>query len=291
MKAALPKGVWSAVLTPVDTQLRPDSPKAIEYYDWLLREGIDGLNVLGTNGEAPSFGTDQRRRFMEAIAQSGLPLDRMMVGTGATALEDTVLLSQTAIDCGFAAALVMPPFFFRETSDEGVVAFFAALLARLADPARRLVLYNFPAASGVTFHAALVDRLNAEFPGVFAGMKDSSNSSQLQRDVLSRHSDFAVFPSSEEFLAAARVSGASGCISGSVALWPQLAQQVWKTGRGADELANLRRSVAGPRMLVRVRYLTSRMRGDDAWERPMPPLTPLTADEKGALESAVSRCA
>lgn len=289
--SALRKGVWSAVLTPVDAQLRPDARKAIEYYHWLLREGIDGLNVLGSNGEAPSFGTGQRIRYIEAIAQSGLPRDRMMIGTGSTALDDTVRLTQTALDCGFAAALVMPPFFFREPSDDGVVAFFAALLARLDDPGRRLLLYNWPAVSGVTFHAALVDRLVTEFPQAIAGMKDTSNDARLQCDVLERHADLAVFPSSEEYLTSARASGASGCISGSVALWPQLSQRVWQTGEGAERLARLRHSVAGPRMLVRVRYLTARMRDDDDWERPMPPLTPLTTEEKGALEAAVSRCA
>src|SRR5262249_4097349 len=163
--------------------LRPDPRKAIEYYDSLLRDGIDGLNVLGTNGEAPSFGTGQRIRYMEAIAKGELPTQRMMAGTGATSLEDTVRLTQAALDCGFAAPLVMPPFFFRDAGDDGIVAFFAALLARLDDPGRHVVLYNFPAASGITFHAALVDRLMAEFPGAIAGMKDSSNDAQLQRDI------------------------------------------------------------------------------------------------------------
>jgi dihydrodipicolinate synthase/N-acetylneuraminate lyase len=92
-------------------------------------------------------------------------------------------------------------------------------------------------------------------------------------------------------LAEARAAGMWGCISGSVALWPQLAQRVWKTGEGAQRLADLRRSVAGPKMLAAVRYLTAKMRADDAWERPMPPLTPLTTEEKGALEAAISRCA
>jgi len=285
------RGVWSAVLTPLDPQLRPDPRKAIDYYNWLLHEGIDGLNVLGTNGEAPSFGTGQRIRYMEAIAQGDLPRNRIMTGTGSTSLEDTIRLTQTALDCGFSAALVMPPFFFRDAGDDGIVAFFGALLARLDDTGRRIMLYNFPAASGITFHAALVDRLVAEFPNVICGMKDSSNDAQLQRDVLARHPEMAVFPSSEEFLVDARQSGAAGCISGSVALWPQLSQRVWKTGEGAERLAQLRASIAGPKMLVRVRYLTAKMRNDDAWERPMPPLMPLTVEEKGALEAAVSRSA
>jgi 4-hydroxy-tetrahydrodipicolinate synthase len=290
-ESRLPYGVWSAVLTPVDAQWRPDASKAVEYYDWLLHEGIDGLNVLGTTGEAPSFGTGQRVAFMEALARGGLPAHRIMTGTGTTSLEDTVALTQTAIDCGFAAALVMPPFFFRDADDDGVVGFFGALIARLSNPRGRILLYNFPAASGIAFHAGLVDRLLWEFPETFAGMKDSSNDAQLQREVLERHPGFAVFPSSEEFLVSARAYGACGCISGSVALWPQLAQRVWKTGDGVQKLTDFRRSVAGPRMLACVRYLTAKARGDDSWERPMPPLTALSAQEKAVIETAISRCA
>ena len=289
--SALPKGVWSAVLTPLDARLRPDAAKAIDYYHRLLDDGIDGLNVLGSNGEAPSFGIKQRASYMEAIARSGLPLERMMAGTGATALDDTAFLTQLALDCGFAAALVMPPFFFRDAGDDGIVAFFAALLERSNGGGGRLLLYNFPAASGITFHAALVDRMIAEFPQAIAGMKDSSNDAQLQHDVLERHPRLAVFPSSEEYLAGARASGASGCISGSVALWPQLSQRVWSTGEEAERLTRLRKTVAGAKMLARVRYLTAKIRADDSWERPMPPLVPLSAQEKTALDEAISRCA
>jgi 4-hydroxy-tetrahydrodipicolinate synthase len=279
------RGVWAAVLTPIDTQLRPDDRKAVEYYNGLLADGIDGLNVLGTNGEAASFGTGQRVRYMEAVA-AGVPLDRAIVGTGTTSLEDTVRLTQTAMDCGFLGALVMPPFFYRQVSDDGVVAFFDALLGRLDDADGRIVLYNFPGASGVTFHAALVDRLIAEFPGAIVGMKDSSNDRALQLAILSDHPDFIILPSSEEYLVDAGTVGTAGCISGSVALWPKLAQQVWQTGQGAERLAEMRRSVAAPDMLVRVRYLTSRLRNDETWEHPMPPLTPLSEDEKHKLDAS-----
>lgn len=278
------RGVWSAVLTPVDAQLRPDARKAVEYYGDLLRDGIDGLNVLGTNGEAVSFGIGQRAEYMEAVA-AGVPLDRAIVGTGTTSVDDTARLTQTAFDCGFLAALVMPPFFYRPVSDDGVVAFFDALLSRIDNPGRRLVLYNWPAVSGVKFHPLLVDRLIAEFPGTIAGMKDTSNDRELQQAVLAKHPDLAILPSSEEFLAAAREDGTAGIISGSVALWPQLAQRVWQTGEGADRLTELRRSVAGPELLARVRYLTGRLRNDPSWERPMPPLAPLSAEEKSKLDA------
>ena len=111
-------GIWSAVLTPVDESFEPDPSVAVPYYGDLLERGCDGLNLLGTTGEAMSFSAGQRVRFMEAIASSGLPNKRLMAGTGAASLTDTAVLTRAAFDCGLRAALVMPPFFFREVGDD-----------------------------------------------------------------------------------------------------------------------------------------------------------------------------
>jgi 4-hydroxy-tetrahydrodipicolinate synthase len=167
------RGVCAAVITPLDAALRPDPALAIPYYRDLLARGCDALNVLGTTGEAFSLSVDDRLRFMEAVAGSDLPRDRMMVGTGAAALGDAIRLTAAAFRLGFGAALVMPPFFFRDVTDDGVVRFFELLFAAVHPPQGRVFLYNFPQMSGVRFHAQLVDRLMNAFPGTVGGMKDS----------------------------------------------------------------------------------------------------------------------
>jgi 4-hydroxy-tetrahydrodipicolinate synthase len=282
-------GIWAAVLTPVDAALRPDAPKAIGYYGELLRDGCDGLNLLGTTGEAMSFSADERMRFMEAIAQSDLPLHRIMTGTGAASLADSALLTRRAFELGFAAALVMPPFFYREALDDGVVAFFDALLMRAWTPGGRVLLYNFPRMSGITFHAGLVDRLLAQFPEAIAGLKESSNDRRLQADVLTRHPELTVFPGSESYLLTAKAYGAAGCISGSVCLWPQLARDVLQSGSAQlmQQLCKRREALTGPPLIAAVRYLTAQARNDQEWERPMPPLQPLTAQEQRSLDDAL----
>jgi 4-hydroxy-tetrahydrodipicolinate synthase len=158
------KGIWAAVLTPVDARLTPDVSRAIAYYAELLERGCDGINVLGTTGEAMSLSAGQRARFMESVAGSGLPTGRVMAGTGAASLDDAVRLTCAAFDCNLAAALIMPPFFFREASDDGIVAYFDALLSRASATRKCVLLYNFPKMSGIAFHPALVDRLMREFP-------------------------------------------------------------------------------------------------------------------------------
>ena len=291
------EGIWAAVLTPVTGDIFPDADKAIDYYRALLDNGCDGINLLGTTGEAMSFAADARLRFMQEIARSGLPLDRVMAGTGAASLADAARLTSAALDLGFAAALVMPPFFFRDAGDDGILRFFDALFARVPHAGGRVMLYNFPAMSGITFRPELVDRLAENFAEAIAGLKDSSNDRALQREILARRPGLAVLPGSEAYLPEAIAYGCSGSISGSVALWPSLARSVYRaaleasrdpSGKGllleSRRLAERRSVLDGMPFIPAVRYCVAQLTGDDSWERAMPPLVPLTRDDRTILD-------
>jgi 4-hydroxy-tetrahydrodipicolinate synthase len=283
-------GIWSAVLTPVTETFDPDPSVAVPYYRELLERGCSGLNLLGTTGEAMSFSAHQRVRFMEAIASSGLPKERLMAGTGAASLDDAAAQTRAAFDCGLRAALVMAPFFFREVGDEAVLAFFEALLTRVNPGPQSILLYNFPRMSGIAFSLSLIDRLVAAFGNVICGMKDSSNDAQLQAGVLEKHPRLKIFPGSESDLLAAKMRGAAGCISGSVALWPELACEVFAKGEPvkAEELRQKRAALDGVPFVPSMRYLTAASRNEPAWLRPMPPQPALTADERQRLLQRVS---
>ncbi len=179
----------------------------------------------------------------------------------------------------------MPPYFYRDASDDGIIAYFDALLSRANPPRRSVLLYNFPKMSGITFHPALIDRLIEEFSEMIAGMKDSSNDANLQAEVLARHPELAIFPGSESDLLAARARGVSGCISGSVALWPQLAHAVFSDGdrAQAQELTRRRAALDGVPFVPAMRYLVASSRADPGWERAVPPQLPLTAEQRRML--------
>ena len=269
------RGVIAAVITPFDKAYRPDAGKAVPYYRELLANGCDGLNVLGTTGEGPSVSLDQRLEFMHAIASSGLPLERLIVGTGASAVGDAIRLTRAAYDLGFAAALVIPPFYYRDATDDGVVRFFDALIDAVRPPKRRLLLYNFPRMSGITFHVDVVQRLVAQFGEIIGGMKDSSNDVQLQSTLHERFAWFAIYPGSEEYLEFARTNGLTGCISGSVCLWPELAQSVWSDGdaQQAISLVQARQSLKGASLISAVRMHLAEQQHDQSWLIAAPPLT------------------
>jgi 4-hydroxy-tetrahydrodipicolinate synthase len=265
-------GIWAAVVTPVTPEFQIDLERAIEYYRSLLERGCDGVAILGTTGEAMSFSVGQRRALMEAVARA-LDVERVVCGTGAASLDDAAALTQLAVDLDFAGAMVLPPFFFRDAADAGVARFYDALAERVrGNP--RLLLYNFPKMSGVTLSADLVSRISRSHPGAVIGIKESSNDRALQREVRRRLPGLHVFPGSEAHLVEALTEGAAGCISGSVALWPELAAEVAasRDAGKAARLTRMRQELEGARLIPQVRERIALERGDDAWNRSVPPL-------------------
>lgn len=267
------RGIFSAVVTPVDERLVPDASTAIPFYGSLLARGCDGLNILGTTGEAMSFGVQQRLRFMEALAQT-LDVRRLMVGVGAAALTDAAELAQAAQELGYRWLLIIPPFYYRDVEDEGIVRYFAALFSRVAPRPDSVILYNFPRMSGITFHADLIDRLVNEFPEVIAGVKDSSNSRRLELEIAQRQPGLAIFPGSEALLGHARANRLAGCISGSVCLWPQLAAEFWRSGdsEAVRQLQELRAALPAAKLITAVRARIAAYANDPRWRLSVPPL-------------------
>src|SRR5260370_1068743 len=142
-------GVIAAIATAVDDKGEPDCARSTALARFLLANGCDGLNVLGTTGEATSFSLEQRKRVMSAYRDAGLPLDRLMVGTGAASVADAVALTRHAAELGFAGALLLPPFYYKGVPDEGLLAYVETIVGATAAKTIPLYLYHFPALSGL----------------------------------------------------------------------------------------------------------------------------------------------
>ena len=165
-------GVIAAVATPIEEDGAPDLTRAVKLARHLLDNGCDGLNVLGTTGEATSFSLAERKAVMDAYKANGLPLDRLMVGTGAAAVSDAVALTRHAADVGFAGALVLPPFYYKGVPDDGLVAYIDMIVKATAQKPIPIYLYHFPAMSGLPWHVTLIRRLLESFPTRIVGLKD-----------------------------------------------------------------------------------------------------------------------
>jgi 4-hydroxy-tetrahydrodipicolinate synthase len=285
-------GVVAATITPVDAAFEPDLPRLVAHCRRLLARGCDGINLLGTTGEAASFSTEQRRTVMRGVAESGLPLERFLVGTGAAALDDAVLLTRESMNLGYHGALVIPPFYYKNVDAAGIFAYYETLIERVDAAGLRLYLYHFPAMSGVAFDVPLVKRLVQAFPQTIAGIKDSSGELAFSHDVVRALPQLEVFPSSETVLAGARGDGFAGCISATANVTSPLAATVWEAAlRGptavpaadADALVTLRSTIASASLIAAIKYVVADLASDAELARVHPPLSPLTSERAAEL--------
>ena len=279
------RGVIAAIATAVDTKGEPDCGRSIALARFLLANGCDGLNVLGTTGEATSFSLDQRRRVMTAYAESGLPLDRMMVGTGAAALADAIALTSHAAEHGFAGALVLPPFYYKGVPDDGLVAAIDAILTATAARPIPVYLYHFPAQSGVPWHIALIRRLLEKFSGRIVGLKDSSGDMAYAREAAGIASRFSVFPSTEAALPEARSGMFAGCISATANLNADLCARGFHAGDAGAiaEAVAIRKLFDGKPLVPGIKALLAHIHGDPQWARVEPPLAEFPAAHRAAV--------
>jgi 4-hydroxy-tetrahydrodipicolinate synthase len=290
-----PRGVIAATATPVDRDFRPDLGRLVRHCRALLDRGCDAINLLGTTGEATAFSVEQRIAAMRAVADGGLPLDRFMVGTGVAALDETVRLTRAACELGFAGALVLPPYYYPDVSDAGLVAYVDALVARVDHPRLAIYLYHIPQNTKVPWPLEVVVRLRERHGRALAGLKDSAGELAYARAVAAALPDFDVFPSSEGALGEATASGFAGCISATVNVTAREAQAAW-SGQGTPagtaavkKAAELRAIVARYPLVAAVKAVLAARYDDDAWARVCLPLVPLGAGQAAALKDAFER--
>jgi 4-hydroxy-tetrahydrodipicolinate synthase len=278
-------GVIAAIATPIDESGTPDLKRAMNLARFLLDNGCDGLNVLGTTGEATSFSLAERKAVMDAYKSNGLPLDRLMVGTGAAAVADAVALTRHAAELGFAGALVLPPFYYKGVPDDGLAAYIDALVKATADRPMPFYLYHYPAMSGLPWHVALIQRLLESHPKRIVGLKDSSGDMAYARAAAAISSDFDVFPSTEAVLAEARDGVFAGCISATANLNADLCARAWATGDLAalDAAVTIRKLFEGKPLVSGVKALLAHIHGDPTLARMKPPLAPLSAPDRAAV--------
>jgi 4-hydroxy-tetrahydrodipicolinate synthase len=278
-------GVIAAVATPVAENGSPDLARATKLARSLLDNGCDGLNVLGTTGEATSFSLDERKRVMDAYKSAGLPLNRLMVGTGAAATADAVALTRHASELGFGGALVLPPFYYKGVPDDGLVAYIDTIVKGTAQKPIPIYLYHYPQQSGLHWHVALVKRLLDTFGSRIVGLKDSSGDMNYAREAAAISKSFDVFPSTEAVLLEARGGAFAGCISATANLNADLCQLAWAKGDKAahDAAVTIRKLFDGKPLVPGVKSLLSHIHADPALGRVKPPLAPFSAGDRAAV--------
>jgi 4-hydroxy-tetrahydrodipicolinate synthase len=222
---------------------------------------------------------------MTAYKDAGLPMDRLMVGTGAAAVSDAVALTRHAASLGFAGALVLPPFYYKGVPDDGLAAYINNIVKATDDSKLPIYLYHFPAQSGLPWHVELIKRLRKNYAGRIAGLKDSSGDMAYARSAAAIDPDFAVFPSTEACLLEARGGAFAGCISATANLNSDLCARAWPTGDAAalDAAVTIRKLFDGKALVSGIKALLAHIHGDPALARMKPPLAAFPATDRAAV--------
>jgi 4-hydroxy-tetrahydrodipicolinate synthase len=278
-------GVIAAVATAVDPRGNPDIARSTALARHLLDNGCDGLNVLGTTGEATSFSLVERKTVMNGYRDAGLPLGRLMVGTGAAALADAVALTRHAAELGFAGALILPPFYYKGVPDDGLFAYVQAIVAATAARPIPIYLYHYPAQSGLPWHTGLIARLLHAFGERIVGLKDSSGDMAYARAAAAIRAGFRVFPSTEAALMEARSGIFAGCISATANLNADLCSRAWRAGDAAalEAAVAIRKLFDGRPLVSGVKALLAHIHRDPEWARVQPPLAVFPAADRTAV--------
>ena len=306
------RGVLAPVVTPFKADLSPDGQRLIAHCKWLLSQNC-GLAPFGTTSEANSLAAEERATLLDSLVAAGINTSRMMPGTGCCSITETVKLTAQAVKHGCAGVLMLPPFYYKEVSEEGLYRYFSEIVQRVGDTRLKIYLYHIPPVAVVGITTALVERLLKSYPNAIAGMKDSSgdwNNTKTFLDAFGvragravspdarsssdpatvTQTTFDVFVGSESFLLANMRNGGVGTISATANVNPAAIYKLyaeWTNADADDQQAKLNvvRDVFAEKypMISALKQAIAIYANDPAWRMVRPPLVELTAEQAKTL--------
>jgi 4-hydroxy-tetrahydrodipicolinate synthase len=288
------KGVWVPVLTPQNSDLLIDKNRFFHHLDWLFQHEINGVVLFGTNGEASSFSAQERMLLLEWVKKEGISNEKVIVGTGCSALTDTIALIEHAIRLGYFHHLVLPPFYYKNPTINGLVNNYSEIINRIDNKHLKIYLYNFPQLSGIQLGVDLVEILSEKFPKNIVGYKDSSGDWDNTSQIMEKCPQISMFPGSEIFLSKALEKGAAGVITGTGNVNPGMVKQTYEAFYNDKEKSIiLQKKIDAFRTAVQKYPLISALKGlieyyrkDEGWQYLRPPLTALSkADLENLIKS------
>ena len=285
-------GVLSPVVTPFKKDLSPDAARWIRHCKWLLSQNV-GLAVFGTNSEANSLSVEERIALMDRLVAAGVDPKRMMPGTGCCAIPDSVRLTSHAIKLGVGGVLMLPPFYYKGVSDDGLFAAFSEVIERVGDARLRVYLYHIPPVANVPISLKLIARLIKAYPGTVAGIKDSSGDWKNTEAMLKEFPGWGVFSGNELVLHDVMKLGGAGCISATANINPGPIHQLFANWQSPDApkmqetMNDLRLAVQKFPVIPALKQTIADHLDDPAWPTVRPPLTALTQEQIAGLRAVL----
>ncbi|HEY8332619.1 MAG TPA: dihydrodipicolinate synthase family protein [Tardiphaga sp.] len=296
MTALFPTGVFCASVTPFNADLSPDLGLFATHCKRLLDDGCTGIAMLGTTGEANSLSSRERMDLLEAALKNGVAPSQLLPGTGVAAFTETVELTKHALAHGVQSVVMLPPFYYKGVSDDGIVAAYSEVIERVADPRLRVVLYHIPQMSAVPLSLDVIGRLRLRFPDIVVGIKDSSGDLANMTAILERFPGFSLLAGADPLMLSLLPKGGAGCITATSNLvaadlatvfngYADAAQQP-QVAAAQERIVIARNAVSRFAQMASIKTLLAKRDGHDGWTRQRPPLTPLTAQEAAEVNAS-----
>jgi len=284
------QGVLAPVLTPFDRDLNPDPARFARFCKSLLEVGCSALAPFGTTSVANSLSVDERERLLDALLEAGIPPEKLVPGTGCAAVTDTARLTRKAARAGCAGVLMLPPFYYKNLTAEGLYRSFAQAIDRAGDSRVRVYLYHIPQVSQVAIPLGVIEKLLEAYRGVVVGIKDSSGDFANTRAMLRAFPGFEVFVGSEKFLLANLREGGAGCITATAHVnAPAIARAFReRTEERQREIDRVRERFDKLPLIAALKETLALRTGDDSWRAVRPPLVELSPEERKLLRASES---
>jgi 4-hydroxy-tetrahydrodipicolinate synthase len=291
-------GVFCAAAAPLDETLAPDLGKLAEHAKRLIADGCHGVAMLGSTGEANSFSLTERKAMLEAVVESGVSADKLLPGTGVTAYPETVELTKHALSLGVETVVMLPPFYYKGVSDQGLIDSYSRVLEAVGDARLKVILYHIPPISQVALSPEVISALVERFPGTIVGIKDSGGDLDHMRMLVTTFPSLSILAGADPFMLPLLKDGGAGCITATSNL---VGAQLRTVFDGFDKPGQTEAVEAAQARIVALRNLSNsyvqiptikamvaHRTGDEGWCRVRPPFVALDAGQRQAVYDKLS---
>jgi 4-hydroxy-tetrahydrodipicolinate synthase len=288
-----PTGVFCAAATPLDAELNPDYGALAQHCLRLLDDGCHGIALLGSTGEANSFSSAERMAMLDAVVVGGVPAERLLPGTGLPAAPDTIALTRHALSLGVTTVVMLPPFYYKNVSDTGLIDSYSRVIDGVADDRLRIVLYHIPPISQIPITLPVIEALSARYPATIAGIKDSSGDYEHMKTLVRNFPGLSVLAGADPLMLPLLKEGGAGCITATANLIGADLRYIFDNHTDSAvaaeiEAAQMRvtamRTIANTYVQIpSVKAMIASRSGQSSWARVRPPLMALAEGERAAL--------
>lgn len=292
------RGVYCAAATPVMADGEPNIRSFTTHAKQLLADGCTGIALLGTTGEANSFSIPERQKLLESAIDAGIRPNQLMPGTGLCAFPDTIALTRHALSLGVTSVVMLPPFYYKQPSDDGVFAAYARTIEKIGDSRLKIILYHIPQMSAVPLSLLLIEKLIAAYPNTVVGIKDSAGDFANMEKMVKEFPGFAVLAGADPLMKPLLEIGGAGCITATANLVGTQLATVFRhfsdparkaeVEAAQDRIVKIRGISAKFVQIPAIKAMIARRYGDNAWSNVRPPLVALSSVQVAEIDSALT---